>query len=290
MFSLSNRAKAYKNLLGVCLSIVFVYGSFIGLGSLQSSINEDDGLGLTSVSVVYGTKMVALVFTPTVNAAIGSKYSVVLSYIFFVPFMLANYYPKWYTLIPVSVLMGVGHSFLFVNGLVHTSLVADMYAKYLNEKPADAIILFAGAFGMALKVSQVLGSIVSSAVLFDFDSKWYLNQSFAEPEDYVSNDTCSNTEAAYVEQDTLYFVLVTLYVLSAIIGIGVSVMLVEHLATDLKFISFRNFFQHYVSKPLSKLFKLLISLKMALLFPLFVVNGISLGFILGTFPKACSQS
>ncbi len=277
-FSFSDRVKSVKNLLGVCISFICLYGAYIGQLYLQSSLNVDSGLGLISSSLVYGSQVVFLFFCPAINCLLGSKYSMILGYILLVPYTLANYYPKSYTLYPASMLAGPSIALLFVNTQVHNSAIANRYAAALKETPENAIVLYAGVFAMAVKLGQVFGSLISSVTLLNIDNN----------ETMLSNETCSNSVAAsFSEQDDLYYILVSVYLVVGVIGLIISITTIDHLGTEANFLTASTIVKKYLLDSTFKILKLLIHWKMILLFPMLIVNGISIGFAIGTFSKVC---
>ena len=279
---ISEKARGIKNLIGVCLSFMFVYGLLTGVLYLQSSINSDDGLGLTSSVVAYSAKGLALLFVPTVYSRFGSKYSLIIGYIFFILYAISNYYPSWFTLIPGSVAVGVGLSLVFVNAQTHCTDTAYRFAGSLGGRSSDVIALYLGVFGTSIKLGGLLGSVTSSSILLNVDYNSYSSNTT----EVDANLTCTNTEAAYVEQDILYYVLITVFLIFGIIGSIVACVLTDNFGTEVKFVSVSNWFLENFLHMLLRVLKLGLNWRMVLLFPLFVVNGVSLGFIAGTFPKA----
>ena len=281
-FKLSDRVKAIKNLLGVCISFICSFGAFIGQLYLQSSLNVDSGLGLISSSLVYGAQVMLLFLCPAINCLLGSKYSILLGYLLLIPYTLANYYPRSYTLYPASILAGMSLALLFVNTQVHNSTIANKYAHALNEKSENAIVLYASVFSMAIKLAQVLGSLISSVTLVNFSTS---NDSIVEE---MSNETCSNADASSItEQEDLYYILVSIYLFLGVVGLIVSITTIDHLGTEAKYLTAPTIAKKYVFDSTFKILKLLVHWKMFLLFPMLVVNGISIAFIIGTFSKVC---
>ena len=274
------KKRCYKNLTGVYLSFILVFSLFTGIVFLQSSINSKDGLGLTSAIVVYVAGGLSLVFIPTVYSRFGSKYSLVIGYVLFIPYVLGNFYPSWYTLIPGSVCVGVGLSLIFVNSRTYCSETAGQYANSFGESSSNAIAFSLGLFGTSIKLGTLLGSMTSSSILFNLDYDCYINET-----EERSNLTCTNTEAAYVEQDLLYYVLVTVYLVFGMTGITTALAFMDSYGSISNFESVGKFFNKHFVKEVKGVLKLATNWKMVLLFPFSLVNGISIGFVTGTFPK-----
>ena len=276
----SDKSKAIKNLLGVCISFICSLGAFLGPLYLQSSLNVAAGLGLISSALVYGTQILFLFFAPTITCLLGTKYTIILGYSLLAPYTVANYYPNEYTLYPTSVLAGMGLALMFSNAQAHNSFVAAKHAEVLKENESDAIVLFAGVFSMAVKIAQITGSLIGSATLINFKGSDDDNNTFS-----MSNESCTNMDAMYTEEDNLYYVLISVYVLISIAGIIIGLATIDHLGTQANFLSPSTIVKRYLIEHVFKILKLMCNWRMLLMFPLFSLNGLSLGFLVGTFSK-----
>lgn len=101
------RFKIIKNMIVISFGFLFLFTAFQSLQNLQSSLNPDEGLGLASLSVIYGALILSCMFVPPyMIGRLGCKWTLVLSMISYVLYTVANYYARWWTLIPASVLLG----------------------------------------------------------------------------------------------------------------------------------------------------------------------------------------
>ena len=271
----SDRVRAYKNLFGVSLSIILCYGTLIGIFNLQSSINADQGLGLASSATVYAVQIIFIFLVPGYIRLIGTKYALTSGYILYLIYTLVNYYPHWFTLIPGAVFTGLGNVIVWVATLVHVTHTAVLYAPALKEKTQHSIGLFSGIFVLATKVSRAFGGLTSSSVLFNFV------HDFNDSEE-ITNTSCTNTDAVHVKQDTLYYVLVSIYATCTILGILISLTLIDNYGTDTKFQSFKTTC-HSIFKSAIDIAKLFVQWKLLFLIPLYLLSGFGTAFILGEF-------
>ncbi len=103
----AEKRKILKNLAIVSCAFMFLFTAFQSLQNLQSSLNKVEGLGLASLSVVYGALIVSCMFVPPlVISKLGCKWTVAASMSLYVLYTVANFYSTWYTLIPASILLG----------------------------------------------------------------------------------------------------------------------------------------------------------------------------------------
>ena len=268
--------KAYKNLLGVCLSFATCYGSFNGMINLQSSINANHGLGLASSAIIFVFAIFTKLFVSGVLVhTLGSKYSSCIGYALHLFYIAANYYPSWYTLIPGSAICGIGNGIMWVSVEVHLSQSARSHATLLNKSPNNLIGLFMGALIFSMKAGQVYGGLTSSIVLFTFTP----NVSIIEED----NSSCTNTEAQYAEQDSLYYILVSIYVIVTVIGIMIALIVMDSYPTDMKFVSLKRGCQEYFIQPFNNVLTVVIMWKMMLLLPFLFVTGSTGAYFLASF-------
>lgn len=98
-----------KNLLIVSFGFLFLFTAFQSLSNLQSSLNKVDGLGVVSLSVIYGALIISCMFVPPlVIDRLGCKWTIAGSMLCYCTYIAANYYATWATMIPTSIILGMG--------------------------------------------------------------------------------------------------------------------------------------------------------------------------------------
>ena len=277
---------AYKNVYGLSLAFVVLFTAFIGLQNLQSSINSAGGLGLVTLSLLYAMFIAAGFITPGFLKLFGTKYSLLFGFICHLIYTLTNYYPSWYTLVPASVLIGFASGPIWAAASTHLAKVAVMVAPSLRKKQDYLISKFTGVFFFFFQFSQVPGNLASSLILFPYtedltiDSDVNLN---------VSNDS-SEIEACNIltsqSFDAKYlYILVSVYVGFIVTSIVLLLVFVDRLPTSNSFFSTEKKLELYLKKPLIELLKVLKDVKMLLIAPMVVYNGMELAFAFGTFTE-----
>ena len=97
----------YKNLTVVSLGFLLLFTAFQALQNLQSSIHQDAELGLASLCIIYAALVISCMFVPPLLInRLGCKYTIMLAMTGYVTFTLANFYPRYWTLLPTSFLLG----------------------------------------------------------------------------------------------------------------------------------------------------------------------------------------
>lgn len=101
------KRKITKNVFIISFGFLFLFTAFQSLQNLQSSLNKDEGLGLVSLSVIYGALILSCILVPPfVIGRLGCKWTLVMSMIGYVLYTVSNYYARWGTLIPASIIIG----------------------------------------------------------------------------------------------------------------------------------------------------------------------------------------
>ncbi|XP_072033725.1 protein unc-93 homolog A-like [Amphiura filiformis] len=157
--------KIIRNLICVSAAFLFLFTAFQGISNLQSSINCDQGLGVASLAIIYATLIFSAIFVPSfVIRHLGLKWTLVGSMCCYTLYMIANLYPSWGTVIPASILVGLGAAPLWSAKCTYLTTIGMRYAV-IKRETRDAIVnRFFGVFFLFFQSSQVLGNLISSLV------------------------------------------------------------------------------------------------------------------------------
>ncbi len=103
----TKQRRIYKNVLTICFTFMLTFLAFITLNTLQSSLNTEKGIGITSLCVIHaGVVTSSLLFSPLVISVLGCKWTIASCILCYSGFAAANIYPTWYTMMPASVILG----------------------------------------------------------------------------------------------------------------------------------------------------------------------------------------
>uniref|UniRef100_A0A8C7FFJ7 Protein unc-93 homolog A n=1 Tax=Oncorhynchus kisutch TaxID=8019 RepID=A0A8C7FFJ7_ONCKI len=154
-----------KNVLVVSIGFLSLFTAYGGLQSLQSSLNAEDGMGVTSLSVIYASIILSSMFlTPTLIKNLGCKWTIVVGMGCYVTYSIGNLYPGWYTLIPTSVILGMGGSPLWSAKCTLLTICGNLQAPKENKAAADVINKYFGIFFLIFQSSAVWGNLMSSLI------------------------------------------------------------------------------------------------------------------------------
>ncbi|XP_015108923.1 UNC93-like protein [Diachasma alloeum] len=166
VFQRSERWRILKNILMIGIAFMIHFTAFMGASNLQSSINADDSLGTSTLAAIYGSLIFSNVFLPVLMISfLGCKWTISVSFVTYMPFIAAQFYPRFYTMIPAGLAVGLGGGPLWCAKCTYLTVVSEAYAT-ISELGADVIVTrFFGLFFMFYQMAQVWGNLISSAVL-----------------------------------------------------------------------------------------------------------------------------
>lgn len=155
-----------KNIAAVSFAFMVQFTAFQGIANLQSSINAQDGLGTVSLSAVYAALVVSCIFVPTfLIKRLTVKWTLCFSMLCYAPYIGLQIYPRFYTLVPAGVLLGLGAAPMWAAQATYLTQAAAVYAK-ITDQPVDGIVVrFFGFFFLAWQTAELWGNLISSLVL-----------------------------------------------------------------------------------------------------------------------------
>ncbi|BBM98531.1 MFS transporter, NAG-T family, sugar:H+ symporter [Marchantia polymorpha subsp. ruderalis] len=154
-----------RDLHRLSLCFLFVFLAYGATQNLESSLHTDEGLGSTSLGVLYLSLTVCSLGAPIVVMWFGSKNALLLGLSGYWMFIAANLFPSWYTLIPASIFLGFTASVLWVAEGTYLTFAAKNHAAVCNIPEATALGSFNGEFWGVFSVNQVIGNMLSLALL-----------------------------------------------------------------------------------------------------------------------------
>ncbi|KAM7135076.1 protein unc-93 homolog A [Molossus nigricans] len=158
--------RGLRNVLVVSLGFLLLFTAYGGLQSLQSSLYREEGLGVTVLSTLYGAVLLSsMLLPPLLIRLLGCKWTIAVSMSCYVTFSLGNFYASWYTLIPTSILLGLGAAPLWSAHCTYLTLVGNSDAEKAGKAGKDVVNQYFGLFFLIFQSSGVWGNLISSLVL-----------------------------------------------------------------------------------------------------------------------------
>ena len=154
-----------KNLLVISISLMFIFIAYMSLRNLQSSINTDGGLGVISLSIVYVHFFLGCIMATSVVQRIRPKRAIMMAMVFNTIYTITNFYPRYYTLVPGAILVGIGMGNLWTAHATYVTNIAIAYVEITAKPLANVLSTFNGIYYVFYGLAQIIGGIIASVVL-----------------------------------------------------------------------------------------------------------------------------
>ena len=142
-----SKQSIYKNLAVLSISFLLLFSAFLSLQNLQSSLNIAEGLGTIGLSCVYGSLFVSSLFLPAfMLSKLGMKWTMVLSIITYLGYIAASFHAVWETIVPTSILLGLGGANLWSAKMAYISELAKHYSSVTSMASSVATDKLFGVF------------------------------------------------------------------------------------------------------------------------------------------------
>ena len=281
-----SKGYVYSNVYGLGIALLLNGAAILGLVSLQSSINEKEGLGLASLSVYFGSSSLIGFVTAGILTVFGTKFSLVIGFGCRVVIIVCNYYPTWYTLIPGAVLSGFGSTITWASMTAHVTGVAELIAPSFDKDRVYLVSKYTGIVFFFYYAATIPGNLASSLIFYPYN---YNATEESELSNYSGNETTSSCGRASENSERLdeiyLYSLLSVYVVSAIASILVSMFCLSHLPTENNFFSTNQKFQLYFRKPFLQLLRVLVDKRMLLIAPILLASALVDTFAFGTYTE-----
>lgn len=155
-----------KNLTSLAFGHFLVFTAFDSLSNLQSTINQEDGVGIASQSVIYAFFTLSSFFLPTyLIRRFGCKKTLLVSIFSVCPYVAANLYPHWGTLIPSAVLSGLAFGPLWAARSTYVNELSFQYSAYTKASISVVNAWFFGMYSFFHENAEIWGNVISYNVL-----------------------------------------------------------------------------------------------------------------------------
>ncbi|XP_023932330.1 protein unc-93 homolog A-like [Lingula anatina] len=139
------------------------YSPFITLMNLEVILNADIG-SFVMLCVFCGT-LISFATAPFITRLLGAKGSVLVGWVAHAVFAAVHFSPISEILLPVAVVVGIGHAQTWITQGVYVATLALEYASATGQPQESVMGLFSGIFFTINTFNGVWGNLISSLVL-----------------------------------------------------------------------------------------------------------------------------
>lgn len=161
----SNPLHPFKNLLVVCVGHMLFSVAYISLRNLQSSMNHEKGLGLTSLACIYGGFVFGCIFTTAIVHRFGPKFTLIIAILFHIAYSTANAFPSFYTLVPASAIAGISQAAMWTALGTYMTHISKVAAQIYNKSIEGVSSKYFGMLFLFDAIARVIGSLVTSLMM-----------------------------------------------------------------------------------------------------------------------------
>lgn len=193
------RSKAYRNVIVLGIAFMFVFTAFVSIQGLQSTMNWEGGVGVTSLSSIYLTTIISCLLAPWVIQKLTAKWTIIIAFVMCTGYFAGNFHPEHYMLIPLGAILGLLGGPLWSAQASSITSISLAYAEHIHSQDQDIIInKMMGIFCGLFRTSNIWGNLITTLVLSKNDSIYAVktNQSA------VSNVSCGSRYCLTAEFET----------------------------------------------------------------------------------------
>ena len=154
-----------KNLILLCSSFILLFSAFRAIQNLQSSLNNDDHLGIIAMTCVHGTMFLSCLWAPAIINTFTAKWTLSFGMFSFILWIGANFYPRFYTLIPFGIIAGMGQGILWTAESSYILKLAFDSSRVTKDGLERSVFRFHGIFLACFQTTHIWGNLISSIVL-----------------------------------------------------------------------------------------------------------------------------
>ncbi|KAM4025289.1 protein unc-93 homolog A-like [Anomaloglossus baeobatrachus] len=280
--------KQLKNIIIISFGFLLLFTAYGGLQTIRSSLNPEKGLGVASLSVVYGCLIVSSLFLPPIIIKkIGAKWTLVISMCCYLSYSVGNFKPNWYSLIITSAILGIGGGPLWASKCTYLTTSGIRYAEQTGKEKMDVVNQYFGVFFLIYQTSGIWGNLISSLVLQQTtievidENATYFHCGANNCPTLSSRPSNTTTPSSGIPEN-LRYTLMGIYTGCGVLAILLIIVLLEQI--DLK--EEKNEVEASPWKTLLGTIHQLKDIRQCLLVPLTMFSGFQQGFLSSDYTKA----
>nr|XP_006122982.1 protein unc-93 homolog A isoform X1 [Pelodiscus sinensis]XP_006122983.1 protein unc-93 homolog A isoform X1 [Pelodiscus sinensis]XP_025040355.1 protein unc-93 homolog A isoform X1 [Pelodiscus sinensis] len=278
-----------KNVLIISFGFLLLFIAYGGLQSLQSSLHSEEGLGVASLSVIYAALILSSMFLPPILIKrLGCKWTIAGSMCCYIAYSLGNFYASWYTLIPTSMILGLGGAPLWSAKCTYLTIAGNSYGQKAGKIGRDVINQYFGIFFLIFHSSGALGNLISSLIFGQTNTKVEVSKEdlmCCGAYDCMTNAT-ANISVSSGPTKTLIYTLLGIYTGSGVLAVLLIVIFLDQIKdsqkeSETEKMQAQSFWSTFLAT-----FRHLKDKRQCFLIPLTMYSGFEQAFLAGDYTKS----
>uniref|UniRef100_T1J285 Uncharacterized protein n=1 Tax=Strigamia maritima TaxID=126957 RepID=T1J285_STRMM len=160
------KRRIWKSLACLCLTVTLSFSSSIALINSITSLYSDGNLGISVLAVISGSQLFTSVFVSVWLKLWGCLKMLRIGLLTNSLFVIAFFYPNWFTLISGALVFGFTASMLFTAGFMYVNSAGYWLARITDENNLDAILVrVSGIMNASLGSGFIWGNVALYLIL-----------------------------------------------------------------------------------------------------------------------------
>jgi len=273
-----------KNLIAIGVINLLIFSALVPVNSLVSTV-----AGKTLGSITFGlnyffTCSFSFISVSVMDNETSKKKAILLGGVCLVSFTFCNWYISYYTLIPGTVLFGIGLATSWISSLLYVNKIAACHARNNNINEQNTAGYFVGIIMAFAMFGYIVGNGTTAGVLTILKSNGDNNTKNSSKECHTNDDMLEiNFTAASV--------LKGLIVCYSLLGLLVALFFLDDIDKERNTNCGSELLRatiKQVKKSVISGIRIAIRKEILLSCPLFFTSGITLGFVFSNFTKVSS--
>lgn len=273
----------YRNAFVLSGAFTSVFTAYLAIQNLQSSLNQEQGLGIISLSCMYACIIISGILAPLIIGVFGEKQILVFSFICHVIYTGTNFYPTFATLVPSSVLLGLTAGPMWTSQSVYLADMAYSYAERTSKDGHAILSKFNGIFFAMFETTQITGNLISSLVLQQGGQTTNSSSVNETTTKYCGRDDCPlavNATKIDEPESHVVYILLVIFLVCDVIGVLLTTCFLPPLTKQI------SKQKAHLLKSLTSCGKGLADLNLVLLVPLIMFMAMEQAILWADYTKA----
>ena len=186
--------KHTKNLIAISICLTLASMAFGSIRNLQSSINREGGVGMSSLAACFSSFVIGSIFSPFLVQNFQPRKCLIISLLPQLVWVASNIYPVMWLMIPTSIVMGASIAMMWNALSTYVTFLAKGYSEKRKEAFEHTLSRYFGIFGLTFQTHIIAGNLIASLVLM------YANQPMSAPVGGLAVMNTTNASSHNIEE------------------------------------------------------------------------------------------
>ncbi|CAG5126163.1 unnamed protein product [Candidula unifasciata] len=190
--------KHRRNVIALSISITLLFIAMGSVRNLQSSLNQEGGIGIISMAVSFVGYMLGSIVSSSIVQNFQPRKCIVVSLIPNLIYVAANIYPVLWLMTVISFIQGISLAIIWNAMSTYITFLSRGYAAKKNQDFDKVSCNFFGTFCLIYQSYHIIGNLIASLVLMPSTVTTLMNSTF---QNITANKTTSSSSLDTLLED-----------------------------------------------------------------------------------------